>query len=52
MAEGIDSYSSCEVEVTALLIIPEVLALAADEDGGRAHVSFHHKWCLLGDQLG
>ncbi len=41
-----------EVQVLPVLDIPEVRALAPDEDRGRPGVSGHHIRCMLVDQGG
>lgn len=52
VAEPVDGDASREVQVPPVLEVPEVGALAADEDGRRAGVRGHHVGLVLGDQAG
>jgi len=50
VAEGIDRDSSCEIEVSTVLHIPEVDAFAFDEHRRWADVGFYHVGCLFVDE--
>ena len=51
MAQRIDSNTRRKVQVLAVLQIPEVRALALDEDRRRARVGRHHVRDMLADHL-
>lgn len=51
MTERVNSNTRREVEVLAVLQVPEVRALALDEDGRRARVGGHHVGDVLADHL-
>ena len=51
MAERVDGNTGREVEVLAVLQVPEVRALALDEDGRRARVGGHHVGSVLANHL-
>jgi hypothetical protein len=50
VAEGIDCYSGCEIEISAILYIPEIDAFPFDEHGWWADVGFYHVGCLFVDE--
>jgi hypothetical protein len=52
MSQGIDSNSSCEVQVFPVLNIPEIAPFALDEHGRWSNVCFHHEWSLFVDKGG
>jgi hypothetical protein len=50
VTEGIDSNASREVQISAVLDIPEVATLAFDKHGRGSGVGLHHVWRMFADK--